>query len=510
MKKIIHLLAISIFVTIFCNTTVVAQVNDTVSGIIQYEKVQLQQDLNYFVGVFRSVHPKPYWYQPTEEFDTALITFRNNLPDSASIAGFYSTLIPFVNAIGDENTRVLFPQSVLHKYIEQQGAFFPFTVKIIDGEVYVKKTFLTNNEIPEGTKIAAINNVGASMILKKMLDLIPGQNKALRMAEIEQSFSLLLWASYQFDAPFELGVRLPNTGIISTFNVQGVEAKVLGISTDVKKQIQRENIFETTIDKDRNFAVVKISDYQKLKELKKFLSSAFSQVKSSGVQNVIIDVRGNNKEEEAMVDEILKYVTRKPYRHYAAIEAKASPVTRNFYRHDYKSFMKKEKKSVLDKKMITKPYKMVLKGIDYESTFYAPDLKKPAGGGKSLEGEFYLLVDGGTQNSASVLAAVVQDNKLGLVIGLETGSRASRFKQLYHFILPNTGLECTVPHRYFLRPSSFDSGFGILPDYTVEPKPEDLANGKDTMVEFASQLFEKRSGFLEKQKAYEKRMKSRK
>lgn len=266
---------------------------------------------------------------------------------------------------------------------------------------------------------------------------------------------------------------------------------------------------EVTIDDKRNFGIVKIADYVSHKELKAFLSSAFARIKRANVDNIIIDIRDLAVDDAGLPDAVLHYVTDVPYRHYAAIEAKASPITKEFYKGDFKQIMKAQKKVVRDKKAVKQAHKMVLKGMDYANTFYSPDVKKPAGGGTSLKGEFYLLVNEGTKNSGVVLAAIVQDHKQGLVIGGETGSRASRFNDYYYFSLPNTGLQCMVPHRYYLRPSSFDSGFGVLPDYSVGQNADDLANGIDTAIEFASDLFQKRKGYREKQRAYEKRMKKR-
>ncbi|PLW99412.1 MAG: hypothetical protein C0593_03260 [Marinilabiliales bacterium] len=481
--------------------------NDTTFVAEQdFEKAQLQEDLNYFVGVFRSVHPKPYWYTSSQEFDTAFMEFRTELPDSSTVTGFYSDLLPFVNAIGDENTRVFFPEEMLKEYIAEEGAFFPFRIQIINDEIFIKENLLPNSEIPQGAKISAINGQGAKRMIRKMNQLVPGAKESLRMAEITTDFSLLLWVAYQMDAPYEISVRLPGDGIIHTYNVEGVNAEKLGIFPG-DEEVNHENDFDIAVDTDRDFATITIRDYQSHNDLKKFLPKAFSQVKSSKVENVLIDIRDLDVTDEGLADAVLRYVTKEPYRHYAAIEAKSSPITKEFYKGDYKAEMKAEKRVVRDKKAVKEAYKMVSKGLDYANTYYAPELKKPFGGGNAPEGEFFLLVNEGSKNSATVLAAIVQDHKLGLVIGKETGSRASRFKQLYYFTLPNTGLKCCVPHRYYLRPSSFDSGFGVLPDYTVEQDSDDLAKGVDTAIEFAADLFKKREGFREKRKAYEKRMK---
>lgn len=486
--------------------------NDTIIEPLSeqsFEKAQLQEDLNYFVGVFRSIHPKPYWYTSSEEFDTTLVEFREQLPETSSITGFYSSLLPFINSIGDENTRLFFPEIVLKEYIAADGAFFPLKIQIIDNEVFVDENLLPGSEIPQGAKISAINGIGSKKILKKLDELVPGAKESLRMAEIKKEFSQMLWAAYQFDAPFEVSVKLPGEGIVNTYNIDGVSAEKLDITVG-SEQRKHKNDFEYDIQKERNFATVTVSDYVLHQDLKKFLASAFSDIKSYKIDNVIVDVRNLDVNDAGLADAILKYVTKTPYRHYAAIEGKSSPITKKFYKDVYKAEMKAEKKVVRDKKAIKKTYKLINKGLDYANIFYAPEVKKPFGGGTSLDGEFYLLVNEGSKNSATVLAAIVQDHKLGLVIGKETGSRASRFKQIYYFNLPNTGLGCCVPHRYYLRPSSFDSGFGVLPDYTVEQNSDDLGEGKDTAIEFAAELFKKREGFREKRKAYENRIKRNK
>ncbi|PIE87860.1 MAG: hypothetical protein CSA04_04870, partial [Bacteroidetes bacterium] len=480
-----------VFFLLLFPVLLIAQSGDSAVVERYYPKIALREDLNTFVGSFRSVHPKPYWYTSAEEFDTTFRVFAANLPDSATVMEFYSLLLPFVNFIGDENTRVLFPRSLLADYRAKGGTFFPMKVRIVENEVFVKENLLPDDTtVRPGVKIAAINGVGIKRLLKKFNEMVPATKASLRMAEIAENFSLLLWSAYQFEGPYDVSVTLPREGMVDTYRVDGVPAEKLGISSHPGEKIHTNDL-EYAVDLQRNFATVTIRDYVSHRDLKAFLAKAFGHIQSTGVPHVVIDVRDLDVQDEGLPDAVLQYVTRKPYRHYAAIEAKSSPLTKKFYRKTYRAEMRAEKRVVRDKRAVRKAYKMVRKGLDYANTYYAPELKRPFGRGTKLDGEFYLLVNEGSRNSATVLAAIVQDHKLGLVIGNETGSRASRFKKSYPFTLPHTGLECRLPHRYYLRPSSFDSGFGVLPDYVIDQGGEKQVD-REYPLTFAAELFKRR------------------
>jgi C-terminal processing protease CtpA/Prc len=74
--------------------------------------------------------------------------------------------------------------------------------------------------------------------------------------------------------------------------------------------------------------------------------------------------------------------------------------------------------------------------------------------------------------------AIVKDNELGLIVGEETGGRASCFSEVAPLYLPNSGLLCQIASAKFVRPAGYDDGRGVLPDL-----PLDLTEKDSVLVE---------------------------
>lgn len=82
-----------------------------------------------------------------------------------------------------------------------------------------------------------------------------------------------------------------------------------------------------------------------------------------------------------------------------------------------------------------------------------------------FDGNIYLLTNENTRSAAVMFASLIKDYNAGIIIGAETGDKASGYTANYAFELPNTKLQAGVSWQYIGRPSGLDTGKGLLPDY---------------------------------------------
>jgi C-terminal processing protease CtpA/Prc len=107
-----------------------------------------------------------------------------------------------------------------------------------------------------------------------------------------------------------------------------------------------------------------------------------------------------------------------------------------------------------------------------------------------LRGGIYVLTGSFTYSGAMMFASAIKDFSIGKVIGEETGNLATSYSDPISFTLPNSKINVCCSCKYFVRPSGKDTCAGVIPDYIVEPQPEDLITGKDRVMEYALNLIE--------------------
>ena len=80
-------------------------------------------------------------------------------------------------------------------------------------------------------------------------------------------------------------------------------------------------------------------------------------------------------------------------------------------------------------------------------------------------GELFVLTGPGTFSSGNWFATIVQDNRLGKVVGEPTGNAPSSHGDILSFTLPNSGLAYTVSFKRWIRPDpARDPASCIEPD----------------------------------------------
>lgn len=106
-------------------------------------------------------------------------------------------------------------------------------------------------------------------------------------------------------------------------------------------------------------------------------------------------------------------------------------------------------------------------------------------GAEAFRGEIFVLVDGRSASSSEVVAAAIQDQRRGRVIGTRTAG-AVLLSEVQ--ALP-TGGEQLLPFAEFRRSTRLPlEEVGAVPDISVVPLPSDIAAGRDLALDIARWL----------------------
>lgn len=219
--------------------------------------------------------------------------------------------------------------------------------------------------------------------------------------------------------------------------------------------------------------------------LKDYLASTVREVNRRGITNLIIDLRYNGGGETELCKQLLYFLTpqtnlldSKEYEYNPEVLAYYDP-------HE-----SREIRSFYLKKFGTEPPpgKLLLTPEQEQPFFHEiTDRKSPyyvAPNRPVFSGRIIVLANQDTHSAASLLAGLMQDNRLAVLVGTSTANNPTGPTGMTPFKLPHSGILISLPTEYDKRalPSKGDV---LQPDYWVENSPADNKSGRDAAFEKA-------------------------
>lgn len=108
-------------------------------------------------------------------------------------------------------------------------------------------------------------------------------------------------------------------------------------------------------------------------------------------------------------------------------------------------------------------------------------------GGKALDQNLVLLVDGGTASASEIVAGALQDYERATLVGEKTFGKGS--VQLIYELSDSSRLHVTVA-KWFTPSGNVIDGTGLTPDIEVLITEEDRSNGRDPQLERAISILQ--------------------
>jgi C-terminal processing protease CtpA/Prc len=430
----------------------------------------LKEDVDFLLRSIEEIHPNPYAYTPKEDIYKMKMNIIKQIDHPMTQFEFYKKIAPLVASLKDGHTSVRLPKI--------PGKLFPLKVEIFGNRIFAGKEY---GGIPQGSEILEINEIKASELIEGMKKYMSGERDAFISAVIEREFPQLLYAELGDCKEFKVNLRSPEGEIKEC----SLEAEEKTFSTTFMEFFLKGPYSFEIINKDT--ALMTFDEFIYPDTFEVFLEGMFKQIKEKSIKNLIIDLRKNGGGSSTLGDMLLEYLTDKPFRQYSKIDVKMSM---QFVERDIGI----ERISEIPTNKIPKPYRehinKLLKDefgfiIEWEQEFIKPE-RNPL----RFEGNVYVLTSRYTFSSATDFAATIKDHEIGKIIGEETGGWPTCYGDVICFTLPNSKISVGCSFKYFVRPSGEDTRAGVIPDYIVEPQPEDLITGKDRVMEFTLNLIE--------------------
>jgi hypothetical protein len=433
----------------------------------QFQPQDLKADLEYLFDTIEEVHPDPYASTSRETIVMERAKIVSTLTHPMSRLEFYRLLAPLIAHLNDEHT-TLFPPTA--EILKGTTVIFPIRPIIWENRIIVRKNYSSNANLQPGTEILSINGMSSLKLLEKLSLLGFGKNREYRMDLAERVFDIMLWVGPGYTSPFHLKIRRDG----KTFNesVDGVTKSVVRQKESTENAASGNSPYSFRVLDNGRAALLEIRGFTDAKEIAPFLARAFLEIKNRGVRAVIVDLRNNDGGFPFVSDFLLSYLTRKPVAQFSRAKVKISVQGKEclmeasdiigelplFYRDQYFAELDAIPGHVLT----------------FEGRVVPPD---PL----AITQNLYVLTGRGTFSAASVLAAAIKDNRLGILVGMPTGGIGTMGP--CRFELPRTKLTGTIAREHLVLATGKSWDKGVDPDIVVPTKPADILAGRDPVLE---------------------------
>lgn len=223
--------------------------------------------------------------------------------------------------------------------------------------------------------------------------------------------------------------------------------------------------------------------------LKDYLAATVRDMNRQGVTNLILDLRYNNGGAKELSRQLLYFLTRRTHL-LNSREYQYNPGVYAYY--DSREYYQEFHPWYVKKYGVEPPFGKLLPPPDDERPFFAPvtDPKSVyyvSPNRPVFRGKIVVLVNENTESAASLLAGLIQDNRLAVIVGTSTGNNPTGLTGMTPFKLPNSSIQVSLPTEYDQRavPSNGDV---LQPDYWAENSLADIRAGRDAAFDKALQL----------------------
>lgn len=224
-----------------------------------------------------------------------------------------------------------------------------------------------------------------------------------------------------------------------------------------------------------------------------YVNQMIVESNKKGISKLVIDLRNNNGGSEMICLQLLFHLTENESLKDFSVYVKNTDFYKHYFTKDYISktdFYLKQNGREPDKDSLffggfsNSDSLLFDKITNPNSPYYIPK-DRPI-----FKGKVAIIADYSTYSAGSLFTSLLQDNKIGLVIGTEVSNNPTWPTTWTPFKLPNSKIDASISTIYLIRPDS-EKGEKFTPDIQMEKSIDDIFNGRDPLFEKAVEILSK-------------------
>ncbi len=454
------------------------------------DKEGLIKDIDYYVALIDSAQADPYRQITKKSFILKAAELkerlRDLLTDTIPLIDCYYYMQELAAFLQDEHTKINFQPGWRKSYPDR----FPLDIRIFEEKAYVLQDFSDTN-IPQYAELVSVADKPVEEMLLEAQKFINVTLLHYKRQIAERTFDTWLQTFFKFAPPWKITYR---------FDGEEKTVEVLGIPAEefAKKAANDSRYSETSFRVDGEIIpLLEIPRfwYPDQAAYDKFMDDFFQKHKDKNY--LVIDLRRNPGGDGRWGFFVLDYFLESPYITVKRFDFKISKefTKLNYYLRDMTYYKKRiprllwwfpPLKSLHDSYWMDKVYQAKIgEYAEERDTYRIPDPGKV-----KFKGKPFLLVSHFTNSAAVVFSAIFKNNKLGTIVGQETGGRETFTSDSISIQMPNSSLLAVIPVATLALPGN-NPDRGVLPDVEVEYSLADKISKKDLDLEKVKELIRK-------------------
>lgn len=438
---------------------------------------KLKEDLDFLFKTIEEVHPNMYAYTSEEEFNPLREQLYKSINRPMNRLEFYKLVALVVASLKNGHTFIEPPFIDFQEYAKKGGKIFSLGL-YCDEESVILSDYYGPLDLSTGVEVLTIDNQNAKEFLINIAKYFAAEGKPHNLVIPQRKgwLPMFLWLEKGNVDSLILQIKT-NDGDVKKYDIKALDYEEL--KNYQKKKVNKAESKTKSTSKPENqwysyryiqeydTGLIEFNMFYDMEQFKKFLKETFTKIRDQNVISLIIDIRKNPGGSSNLGDELLKYLTDKPFRQFEKIQFK---ISRQLFKNQ--SGLKK-----------LFPDAAIGSTVTNEGEF-----KKPQDNPLRFKGRVFTLIGPKSASSSVSFASAVKHFQIGTLIGQETVDTPVSYGDCIYEVLPSSGLRFSTACKYFVDAGGKPDGRGVLPDYEVKQKPEDTAKGADTVLQFTLNL----------------------
>lgn len=441
----------------------------------EHEPTDLKKDIDFVRKRLESEHPSLYWYIDKLTLDKKFDSLKNTITKPLKSVDFNPKVLSVLSSIGDGHLNLIIDGSKLTeadvaKYdTKLMPPIYQLEYKIIDHKLYITNNLSKDKTIEPGTEILSIDNQPASDLIDVLANCIPsdGFNKTFKYFLLSSGQLPYIYRSV-YGWRDSLSIKLKYNNITKTAVLKTHPTEEIANNTN--SAVVEELKFLTP---DNSVAYFKIGTFFNNGRTEYGYNNIFKALKDNKSTTLILDLRGNLGGDYHRTANLFTYFIDTP----TYFVKRPTQIIKN---------------AILPS--LNKLRRLQMSFLKANGALYPLGPNPDA-----FKGKIYVLINGGSFSSTSLLAGSLQSIGKAVFIGEETGGGRNRWTAGY---FKNEELPVSkLTLKYGIIPFEFTNqsevnGRGVMPDVAIKYTIEDYLAKKDLELEWALKDIESKNVIL--------------
>lgn len=428
---------------------------------------QLREDFRALYDSLQRAHFDLYAKRPKTEFDRLFADTLAGLDQPMSVAEAQIRFQLFVAEGRVAHARIEPPMNAFGAFFGAGGRIFPFGVRLADGRVFIAENLSGLSDISPGDEIIAINGQPAEQWVRRLRRHVSADSDHLADAILEPQFTVVMWLELGSIDTFQVGFRTRD-GRQKNLSVSARTRAEIGVAA--QEQGDAGLVLDPSVRDARmmpgGVAYLRPGVFMNAAEgedafdptrFHAFIDRAFEGFMAEGARTLLIDLRDNPGGDNSFSDHMVAWFADRPF----------------LFSSDFRVRVSREAIAANAARLgnapggISQQYaEAYAEASEGEIIHFPIPMTQPRTGAR-FTGRVFVLVNRRSFSNAVSVAAIVQDNRFGQILGEPTADLATTYGAMETFALPNSGIVVGFPKAHIIRPSGDERVQGVTPNYLI-------------------------------------------